>query len=193
MRYWLRGTLPPITRVLLVESGPRPLAEKFGPILRMVCGGAVDVDLLTCYGAPGPDNSILPRRVYFTQEYAHREARAALLKELRANDYQAMAILCADSPVLHRWKWWLAVRLPVKLLIANENADCFWLDLGNWRNAKSMLAARWGLQGVASLRTLAELAAFPFVLAWLLAFALFAHTRRAFRVLFGLHRVHAGN
>ncbi|MCW5965059.1 MAG: hypothetical protein KIT83_13550 [Bryobacterales bacterium] len=189
MRYWLRGTLPPVTRVLLVESGPRPLAQHFGPILRLVCGGAVDVDLLTCYGAPGEGIQILPRRVYTTQEYPSRRARVALLKELRANDYQVLAILCADSPVLQRWKWWLALRLPVKVLVANENADCFWLDRSNWRNAKSLLAARWGLQGTASLRTLAELAAFPFVLAWLLMYAVFAHTRRAYRVLFGLHRI----
>lgn len=189
MRYWFRGTLPSVTRVLLVESGPRPLAQRFGPILRLICGGAVDVDLLTCYEAPADGSQILPRRVYRTKEYVSRGARAALLKELRANDYQVLAIFCADSPVLQRWKWWLALRLPVKVLLVNENADCFWLDRSNWRNAKSLLAARWGLQGTASLRTLVELAAFPFVVAYLLIYAVFAHSRRAFRILFGLHRL----
>ncbi|MCU0228229.1 MAG: hypothetical protein MUF01_11375 [Bryobacterales bacterium] len=188
MRHWFDNTIPPITRVLLVESGPRLVTEKFGPVLRMVCGGAVDVDLLTCFPAPREDSAIAPQKLYATQQYATPAARKALRKELQSNGYQAMAILCADSPVLARWKWWLALRLPVKVLVVNENADCFWLDRAHWLPAKRLLGARWGLQGTASLRTLGELALFPLVVVWLLAYALFAHTRRGFRVLFGLDR-----
>jgi len=73
--------------------------------------------------------------------------------------------------------------LPAKVLIANENADCFWLDLAHWRSAKGMLEARYGLHGAASLRTLAELVAFPFVLAWLCMFAVFVHAQRGLRLL----------
>lgn len=193
MRYWLRSTLPPITRVLMVESGPRPLAERFGPVLRKVCGAGVPVDLLTCYGPPGDSSAIAPDKVYCTQDFAGNAARRALLRQLQANGYAVLAIFCADSPVLARWKWWLVLRLPVKVLIINENADCFWLDRANWRTAKSLFAARLGLQGTASLRTLAELAAFPFVLAWLVTFALYAHTRRLLNVLRGLDRLPAEN
>lgn len=188
MRYVFRSTVPPLTRVLLVESGPRALAERFAPVLRVVCGGAVDVDLLTCLPPPAGDSPILARQVYQTQNYASRRERAALLRELRANGYQALVLLCADSPVLNRWKWWLAMGLPAKVLIANENADCFWLDLAHWRSARGMLEARYGLHGAASLRTLGELLAFPFVLAWLFLFAVFVHARRGLRLLFGAHR-----
>ncbi len=193
MRYWFDNTVPPITRVLLVESGPRTLTEKFGPVLRLVCGGAVDVDLLTCLPAPSEGSAILPQVVYFTQHHTTRAARALLLKQLHANGYQAMAILCAGSPLLARWKWWLALRLPVKVLIVNENADCFWLDRANRGSVKSLMAARWGLQGAASLRTLAEMAAFPFVVGWLMAYALLVHGRRYFRLLFRLNGFSVGH
>jgi hypothetical protein len=188
MRYVFRNTIPPVSRVLFIESGSRSLSERFSPILRMVCGGAIDVDLLTCLPPPEADSVIMPHRVYQSQTYPTNGARRRLLRELRANDYQVLVMLCEDSPVLLRWKWWLALRLPVKVLVANENADCYWLDMANWRSAKGMLAARHDLHGTGSLRALLEMMAFPVVLSWLLLYAFFAHTRRGFRVLFGLHR-----
>ena len=188
MRYIFGRTVPPIARVLFVESGSRALSERFAPILRMVCGGAIDIDLLTCLPPPAEDSPVLPHRVYQTQHYPNRRSRHDLLRELRTNDYQALVMLCENSPVLQRWKWWLSWRLPVKVLVANENADCYWLDIANWRSAKGMLAARYDLQGTGSLRALLEMLAFPFVLGWLLCYAIFAHTRRGMRVLFGLHR-----
>lgn len=187
MRYVFRSTVPPLTRVLLIESGPRPLAERFAPVLRLVCG-AVDVDLLTCLPPPDADSPILARNVFQTQNYTAGKGRLALLRQLRDNKYQSVVLLCADSPVLNRWKWWVALALPAKVLIANENADCFWLDVAHWRSAKGMLEARYGLHGAASLRTLGELAAFPFVLIWLFLFAVFVHTQRGLRLLFSSHR-----
>lgn len=192
MRYILRSAVPPITRVLLVESGARELTERFAPVLRLVCGGAVDVDMFTCLGAPESTSAILPRQIYRSQDYPDRRARSSLLRLLRENDYQAIVLFCADSPLLYRWKWWLALRLPAKVLVANENADCFWLDIANWRGTKEMLAARYGLQGAASFRTLAGVTAFPFVLGWLLLYAALAHTRRGMRILFRMHRTQSG-
>lgn len=177
-----------MNRVLLIESGPRALAERFAPVLRLVCG-AVDVDLLTCLGQPEADSPILPRNIYQTQNYSSGKSRAALLRVLRANGYQCIVLLCADSPVLNRWKWWVSMMLPAKVLIANENADCFWLDVAHWRSAKGMLEARYGLHGAASLQTLGQAVAFPFVLSWLCMFAVFVHAQRGLRLLFGSHRV----
>lgn len=184
MRFVLRSTVPPITRVLLIESGSRELAERFAPVLRVVCGGAVDVDLLTCQHDPSADSPIFARKVYHTQDFSNGSARSKLLKEFRDNDYQALVLLCADSPILNRWKWWVALQLPAKVLIANENADCFWLDMAHRRSAKGMLAARYGLQGAGSVKTLGELLLFPFVLGWLITFATFLHLRRGLRLLF---------
>ncbi|MDZ7639206.1 MAG: hypothetical protein U5J83_13305 [Bryobacterales bacterium] len=185
MRYLFRKTVPPMRRVLLVESGPRALTERFLPVLRQVCGNAVEVDVFSCL--PMPETGALPgtRNFYRSQQHAGRAGRTAFVKSLRAEGYQGLVLLCANSPMLLRWKWALALQLPAKVLIANENADCYWLDIAHWRNAKSMVAERFGLRGTASFRMLGELLAFPFVLFYLLLFALVVHSRRALRLLFG--------
>lgn len=171
--------------MLLVESGPRTLSDRFLPVLRKVCGKSVEVDMLSCLPPPEADSLAGIRNFYRSQDYAGRAGRKSLLALLRANRYQGLVMLCANSPLLLRWKWALALRLPVKVLVANENADCFWLDMGHWRNAKSMLAERSGLRGAASIKLLGQLLLFPFVLLYLILFALAIHTRRRLRLLFG--------
>jgi hypothetical protein len=191
MRYVLRQTVPPLHRVLLVESGPRALTERFLPVLRKVCGDAVEVDLFTCLPPPQPGE--LPGAAgntgvghcYRSQDYVGGSGRRKLLRLLRANDYQGLVMLCANSPLLLRWKWALALRLPVKVLIANENADCFWLDAGHWRTAKSLLVDRFGLRGTGSLRTLGQVLLFPLVLLFLAGYAIVVHLRRSLRLLSG--------
>ncbi len=185
MRYLFRKAVPEIRRVLLVESGPRTLSERFLPVLRKVCGEAVEVDLFTCLPPPPPGAMPGVHNVYRSQDYLGRPGRLLLLKTLRANGYQGMVMFCADSPLLFRSKWALALRLPVKVLIANENADCYWLDTGHWCSARSMLAGRYGLRGLASFRILGQVLLFPFVLVWLLLYALVVHARRGLRLLFG--------
>lgn len=185
MRYFFRKSVPEMRRVLLVESGPRALAERFLPVLRKVCGESVEVDMLACLPPPEAGSMAGIRNFYRSQEGAGPGGRTALFKFLRANGYQGMVILCANSPLLMRWKWALALRLPVKVLIANENADCYWLDIGHWRNAKSMLAERSGLRDSASLRMLGRVLLFPWVLLYLICFALVIHARRGLRLLFG--------
>lgn len=185
MRAFFRRSVPEMRRVLLVESGPRSLSERFLPVLRKVCGEAVEVDVFSCLPPPSADSLPGIHNFYRSQDYLGRPGRMLLLKTLRANGYQGMAMLCADSPLLFRSKWALALRLPVKVLIANENADCFWLDSGHWRSAKSMLAERHGLRGSASFRILGQILLFPFVLAYLLLFAAAVHARRGLRLLFG--------
>ncbi len=185
MRYLFRKAVPEIRRVLLVESGPRTLSERFLPVLRKVCGEAVEVDLFTCLPPPPPGSMPGVHNVYRSQDYLGRPGRLLLLKTLRANGYRGMVMFCADSPLLFRSKWALALRLPVKVLIANENADCYWLDTGHWRSARGMLAGRYGLRGSAPFRMLGQALLFPFVLAWLLLYALVVHARRGLRLLFG--------
>ncbi|MCC6262149.1 MAG: hypothetical protein IT169_01120 [Bryobacterales bacterium] len=185
MRHVFRSSVPGMRRVLLVESGPRTLSERFLPVLRKVCGETVEVDVFSCLARP--EAGALPgiHNFYRSQDYRGRPGRLLLLKTLRANGYQGMVMLCANSPLLFRSKWALALRLPVKVLVANENADCYWLDAAHWRSAWSMLAERHGLRGSASFRLLGQLLLFPFVLAYLLFFALVIHTRRRLRLLFG--------
>lgn len=191
MRFFFRKAVPAVRRVLLVESGPRTLTVRFLPVLRKVFGEGVQVDVFTCLPPPQPGELAPPEdgmgitECYRSQDCAGRAARRQFLRTLRANGYQALVIYCANSPLLFRWKWALALRLPVKVLIANENADCYWLDLGHWRMAKAMLAERYGLRGTGSLRTLGQAVLFPIVLLYLVAFAAVVHARRGLRLLFG--------
>ncbi len=185
MRYFSRNSPRETHRVLLVESGPRELVTRFLPVLRKVCGEAVEVDVFSCLPLPGEEYEAPIRDFYQSQDFRGRLQRADLIRRLRANGYQVVVIFCANSPLLLRWKWALALRLPAKVLIANENADCFWLDAAHWRQAKSMLAERSGLRGSGFFRMLAQLFLFPWVLLYLLLFALFVHGRSRLRLLFG--------
>ncbi len=189
MRYLFRKSIPHVRRVLLVESGSRSLSERFFPVLRRVFGEGVHVDIFSCV----PENDFAGQaefgHYYRSQDVARREHRGAFLAELRKNDYQAIVIYCANSPILFRWKWWLALRLPAKVLIANENADCYWLDIGHWRNAKSMVAERSGLRGTGPIRTIGQAMLFPLVLLYLILFALAVHMRRGLRILTGGRRL----
>lgn len=185
MRYFSRNSSSQMSPVLLVESGPRELSLRFLPILRKVCGEGVEVDIFSCLPPPvGSDASGL-RDFYRSQDFQNRAARTDLVRKLRANRYQAVILLCANSPLLFRWKWVLALRLPTKVLIANENADCFWLDSAHWRPAKSMLAERFGLRGSGFFRLFGQLLLFPWILLYLILFALVVNTLSRLRPLFG--------
>ena len=40
-------------------------------------------------------------------------------------------MICSGEPVMMKWKWALALRIPAKDFIINENGDYFWLDRGH--------------------------------------------------------------
>ncbi len=173
----------PFTRVLLVESGSRAIAEKVLPSLydRHSAG---TVDLLTCL-SDEPDgfraNQGQPLRSF---DYADRVSRRRLVRDLRSRHYCVLAIICSGEPLLARYKFALAALLPAKVLIVNENGDYFWFDRGSVAILGKLVAARAGLAGEGGLRSLAQIAAFPFTLALLLAFAARVHLARQFRLLF---------
>jgi len=182
MRY-LSSACPETNRVLLIESGSRTIIETALPRLQNVFGAAASFELFTCYsGVPANWNpGALVRR---TQDHAGSESRARLVRELKASGITVVAFLCSNEQIMTRWKWWLAWKLPAKVLIVNENADCFWLDTANVGVLRRFLVARMGVSGEGSGRALARLAAFPFVLAYLLLYASMVHTRRALRLAF---------
>lgn len=181
MRYFLRRRHPPATRILLVESGSRRLIEQLYPALRKAYGDSVPVDLVTCY--PGlPDGFPLSAAVYRVTDYRGRAARRQLYRTLAANRYALMGILCSAEPIMTRWKWMLALRLPAKVFVVNENGDYFWLDRGHWRAIRHFVLFRAGLTGSGGVRTLGRLIAFPFTLSYLLIYASIVHFKRALRL-----------
>ena len=177
MRYFLRRRQPAAARLLLVESGSRHLIEAVLPALRRGYGEQIPIDLVTCYaGVPQGISA-----VWRVTDYRGRHARRALYRLLADNGYTIMGILCSAEPIMTKWKWTLAVRLPVKVFVINENSDYFWLDRGHWRAIRHFVLFRAGLTGSGAIRTLGRLLVFPFTLTYLLLYASTVHIRRAGR------------
>jgi hypothetical protein len=181
VRYYRRGWIPPFTRVLLVESGSRSIIEALIPCLYRDYGADVEIDVVTCFaGAPRTLNPETGR-VFWTTDYGPQE-RYKLLGELLERGHTIMGIVCSAEPLMTKWKWWLAWKIPAKAFVVNENADYFWVHLANWRIMLHFALFRAGLTGAGAVYTLARLVLFPFTLAYLITYAAWVHLKRRVRL-----------
>ncbi len=169
-----------------MESGARELAERVLPHIRSTWGSEFPIDLVTCYSG-NPAGLPEDAAVYRVTDYGTPEARRVLMTELRSRDYAYAGIICSGQPVMTKWKWLIAARVPAKLFVVNENADYFWLDRDNARIARQFFLIRAGLAGAGSIRTVARVLLFPFTLAFLISYAFVAHARRRLRLLVRAH------
>ena len=160
-----------------MESGSRHLIERVLPPLRNTYGESLPIDLVTCYSGEPPGIQTVHR----VSDYRGRDARRLLYRHLAAAGYSIMGIVCSDEPIMTKWKWALAARLPVKVFVINENGDYFWLDRRNWRALRHFMLFRAGFAGSGAVRSLGRLFAFPFTLLYLLLYASTVHIRRAWR------------
>ena len=96
-----------------------------------------------------------------------------------ANRYTIVGIICSAEPIMTKWKWVLAARLPGKVFVLNENGDYFWIDRGHLANIRYFVLFRAGLTGAGAVRTLARVVLFPFSLLYLILYALTVHLRRS--------------
>jgi hypothetical protein len=175
VRYFFRRRVPPIGRVLLVESGDRAIAERLVPVMRRNHGEQIVFDVLTCY--PGAPAGVSGDAVVFrTPDYPDRRA---LLSKLRQRRPDVIAIICSGEPILFKWKLAVALLVRAKVFIVNENADYFPLEYTNARLLMQLGLDRAGLAGPPAARNIAGILCFPFSLAFLLAYAAWAHARRA--------------
>jgi len=181
VRYFLTGRLPKPTAILLVESGTRGLLEGIVGGLRQAWGDAIFIDLITCYSSLPKGFEAHNTRVYRVGDYRGRAARGKLYRELAANGYSIMGVICSGEVVMAKWKWMLALRVPAKIFIINENGDYFWLDRIHLGALRQFVLFRSGLAGAGAVRTLVRLVSFPFALLYLLLYATTAHARRALR------------
>ncbi len=142
-------------------------------------GEQLEIDLVTCFaGVPEGFRGT----VYRVSDYAGPIGRKRLYRELAARRYPILGIICAGEPIMTKWKWMLAARLPAKIFVFNENADYFWVDRTNWRMIVHFGLFRAGLTGAAAIPTIARLALFPLTLAYLLLYAGVVHLRRRIRI-----------
>jgi len=175
VRYLLTRHEPPLTRILLIESGSRALVEGLIPHLRQVWGCDVPIDLVTCYAGVPEGIS----RVYRVTDYASPQRRPELIRLLREQRYSIAGMICSGEPIMSKWKWLIAFRVPAKIFIVNENGDYFWIHRDYVRNMREFLLVRLGLSGAGAIRTLGRLLIFPFSVLFLLLYACVAHLRRA--------------
>jgi len=180
MRYFFRRRVPEFSRVILIESGSRHIAERMLALLYQR-PGLERLDLVTCF--PGlPAGFDLERgRAWRVTDYPDRARRIRFLRELAAEGHRIAVMLSTGEPIMTKWKWLLVMRLPVKVLVVNENCDYFWLDYSNWRIMRHFVLVRLGLSGAGAVSTLGRLAAFPFLVAYLVFYTARVHLRRRVR------------
>jgi len=181
MRYFLTARMPDVSAILLVESGARALVEKLIPILRSTWGADIPIDLVSCFATLPAGFVPETTRIYRVADYRGRAGRGRLYAQLQANGYTHMGVICSGEPLMTKWKWSLAWRIPAKVFIINENGDFFWLARTHARVIRRFVLQRTGLAGAGAVRTLAGVIAFPFTLLYLLLYAALQHARRALR------------
>jgi len=180
----MRGVLSPwhpsFERILVIESGPRKVADTFLQHLYEV-QKSEQVDLLTCY--PGTPKSFDSQRgnVYSVHHPNAKSDRGQFIRKLLGKHYTVVAILCTGDPVLTKWKWAIALRTKAKVLIVNEFDGFFLLDRKHLRPAKMMLWIRLGLHQPLKLHVLGEVFLVPFTITYLALYAGWVHARRALR------------
>jgi hypothetical protein len=168
--------------MLLVESGSRALLEGVITGLREAWGRDLRIDVATCYS--GLPRGFAPEttRPYRLNEHRAFGARWRLFREIARNRYSHLGIVCSGERILAKWKWMLALGLPVKVFVINENCDYFWLDRAHLPAIWRFATVRAGLSGMGMVRTPARLLALPFTLAWLALYAATVHARRLIRL-----------
>ena len=182
MRHFFTRSVPPFSRVLLVESGGRELFENLLPILYQNHEGMI-CDLVTCY--PGAPKNFREDQgaIYRVTDYPTGPARQQFYKKLGTHGYNIVGIICSAEPIMTKWKWMLAARLPGKVFVLNENGDYFWMDHANLATIRYFILFRAGLTGAGAVRTLTRVVLFPFSLLYLILYALTVHFRRILRTL----------
>ena len=181
MRYFLTGRAPKVKAILLIESGSRGLVEGVIPGLRDTWGRDIFIDLVTCYASLPKGFEPHNTHVYRVSDYPGWAGRRRLYRELAANRYGLMGIVCSGEVVLAKWKWMIGALIPAKVFIINENGDYFWLDRTHLATIRQFVLFRSGLAESGAVRSLVRLILFPFTLLYLLLYATVAHTRRALR------------
>jgi hypothetical protein len=167
---------PRFDRTLLIESGSRAVSERWLAWASKDHPQAM-FDLVTCYLGT-PSGADFGDRVYHTAGYPSKQAREELAKELAANGYTAVVMLCTAEPIMTRWKWFLAWRVGAPTVVINENADWFPFNAAFARTILHFVSFRAGLSGAGILTQPLRLIALPFVVLYLALYAAAAHFRR---------------
>ncbi|MFN0101763.1 MAG: hypothetical protein ACKV2U_06685 [Bryobacteraceae bacterium] len=181
MRFLISKQVPPFHRVAIIESGSRQLLEDLLPGLYEIYGPSMELDLITCYAGTPKAFRNERGQVFRITNYNGRAGREQLMDKLKIRRYNITGMICSAEPIMTKWKWMLAVRLPGKVFLLNENGDYFWMDRGHLGVLARFVLFRLGLTGAGAVLTIGRIVLFPFSLLYLLAFAGMVHLRRKAR------------
>jgi hypothetical protein len=164
--------------ILLVESSNREISER---LLPQLYSHSSKIDLFTCYR--GEPKGFRPKsgEVWRTTDYSDPAAREVVFSEMAQRGYGAVGIICSGEPIMAKWKWMLAYRIPAKLFIINENCDYFFVDYSHIDTLLALVRMRLGLTGANAASTLGRLLIFPFSLLFLVLYAAWVHLQRKLR------------
>lgn len=178
IRSFFNLKIPPFHRVLLVESGSRDLLEDLIPGIYKSHPN-VEIDLLTCYGGQ-PKALRSNARIFRVTDYGGGgQGRERLLADVAACDYDVLGMICSAEPIMTKWKWWLAWKLPdAKSFALNENGDYFWIDRAHSSILAHFVLFRLGMTGAGAPAAIGRLLILPLSVAGLILFACRAHLRR---------------
>jgi hypothetical protein len=186
---FLRRAQPSFDHILLIESGQRRVVEQILPYLYGE-KNARRVDLLTCYSGSPSTFDANRGTVFSVHDPEARRNRRAFIRKLSGGSYDLVALLCTGSPILEKWKWTIALLTPARLILVNESAKYFGLDIWNLRTARLMLFKRLNPFADADMGSFAEtvitslidLLLTPFVVGYLLLTTAVIHLCRLFRM-----------
>lgn len=181
MRFFISKHVPPFDRVAIIESGSRQLVENLLPWAYATYGSDIRLDLITCYAGAPKAFRAEQGEIFRITDYGGHAGREKLVSELKARHYSITGVICSAEPIMTKWKWMLALRLPGKVFMLNENGDYFWLDRGHVDTLARFILFRLNLAGAGAVMTIGRVVLFPFSLLYLLAFAGLVHLRRKVR------------
>lgn len=176
---FFQSAVPPARDILLIESGSQDIFRRGLAGIRRTFPEA-RLHLLTCWPDPPPGPLTSLHRV---RDYTSRRDKLRLLRSLRKQPSDVLAVLCSKEPVMFSWKMLAILLIPAKTLIINENGDFFWFDWQSRGALRQFLQSRWGLLSHEFLLTLLRAFAFPFTILFLLANAAWLYSRRWRRLL----------
>ncbi len=157
MRYFLSRRLPEANAILLVESGSRSIVEGLIRNLRATWGDEIPIDLVTCYPTLPRGFQAHNTRLYPVTGYRGRAGRGKLYRQLAANRYGLVGMVCSDEPLMTKWKWRWRCGFPPKFSSSTKTAITSGSTAATWGPLREFVLFRAGLAGAGAVRTLARL------------------------------------
>ena len=177
---------PPFGRVLLIESGYRPAADRFLQYAYQL-EGCGQVDVLTCFSTPPEAFQSGRGQTFFVTDPAIAGNRRQFLRTIASTPYDVVAMLDTDKGILRKWKWAIGLLTRAKIVLVRESASLVFLDYGRLLQFNVNLprpkihVPRLRREQITGFRLAGEALLMPFMILYLLLYAGRVHLIRGLR------------